>query len=166
MRFFTRLLLVSCLLPLPALAAYDVNDVALGAPERDIRQHFPSAHCKTLEWESRAADRRCDDSRVTFGGIEARITFYLRKDKVEAFDLRFDSREADRVVKFLKERYGAPASEVRESLGEKGKAARQVYKVLWEAKGERAVLIALDEKQRASLLVSRGNFEEEIYRVR
>lgn len=166
MRVFNQLLLASCLLPLPALAAYDVNGVALGAPERDIRQNFPSAHCKTLEWESRAADRRCDDSRVVFGGIEARITFYLRKDKVEAFDLRFDSREADRVVKFLKERYGAPASEVRESLGEKGKAARQVYKVLWEAKGERAVMISLYDKRRASLLVSRGNFEEEIYRVR
>ena len=153
-------------LPLAAQAAYDANGVALGAPERDIRQHFPSAHCKALEWESRAADRRCDDSRVAFAGIEARITFYLRKDKVEAFDLRFDSREADRVVKFLKERYGAPASEVRESLGDKGKTPRQVYKVLWEAKGERAVMIALDERRRGSLLVSRGNFEEEIYRVR
>jgi len=166
MRVFNRLLLVSCLLPLPALAAYDANGVALGAAEGDIRKHFPSAHCKALEWESRAADRRCDDSRVAFGGIEARITFYLRKDKVEAFDLRFESREADRVVTFLKQRYGAPASEVRESLGDKGKTPRQVYKVLWEAKGERAVLTALYDKRRASLLVSRGNFEEEIYRVR
>jgi hypothetical protein len=165
MRVFNQLLVVACLLPLPALA-YDANGVALGATEHDLQQHFPSAHCKALEWESRAADRRCDDSRVAFGGIEARITFYLRKDKVEAFDLRFDSKEADRLVTFLKKRYGAPASEVRESLGDTGKAQRQVYKVLWETKGERAVMIALPEKGRASLLVSRGNFEEEIYRVR
>ncbi len=166
MRFFDKLLLVSFLLPLPARAAYDANGVALGAPEREIRQYFPSAHCKALEWESRAADRRCDDSRVAFAGIEARITFYLRKDKVEAFDLRFDSMEADRVVTFLKGRYGKPASEVRDSLGDTGKTPRQVYKVLWEAKGERAVLTALYDKRRGSLLVSRGNFEEEIYRVR
>ncbi len=153
-------------LPLAAQAAYDANGVALGAPEREIRQHFPSAHCKALEWESRAADRRCDDSRVVFAGIEARVTFYLRKDKVEAFDLRFDSMETDRVVTFLKKRYGKPASEARDSLGDQGKTPRQVYKVLWEAKGERAVLIALYAKRRGSLLVSRGNFEEEIYRVR
>ena len=166
MRFFSRLLLISLLLPLPARAAYDANGVALGAPERDIRQHFPSARCKALEWESRAADRRCDDSRVAFAGIEARITFYLRKDKLEAFDLRFDSREAERVVSFLKERYGAPASEVRDSLDDKGRTPRRVYKVLWEAKGERAVLTAQFDKRRGSLLVSRGDFEEEIYRVR
>ncbi len=166
MRFFNRFLLVSLLLPLPALSAYDANGVTLGAPERDIRQHFPSAHCKALEWESRAADRRCDDSRIAFAGIEARITFYLRKGKVEAFDLRFDSMETDRVVTFLKGRYGKPASEVRDSLGDTGKTPRQVYKVLWEAKGERAVLTALYDKRRGSLLVSRGNFEEEIYRVR
>ena len=166
MGFFSKLLLASFLLPLPALAAYDANGIALGAPERDIRQRFPSAHCKALEWESHAADRRCDDSRITFAGIEARVTFYLRNDRVEAFDLRFDSMEADRVVKFHKERYGAPASEARDSPGDQGKAPRQVYKVLWEAKGERAVLIAQYDKRRASLLVSRGNFEEEIYRVR
>ncbi len=166
MGFLNRLLLVSFLLPLPVLAAYDANGVALGAPERDILRHFPSAHCKALEWQSRAADRRCDDSRITFAGIEARVTFYLRNDRVEAFDLRFDSVEADRVVKFLKERYGAPASETRDSPGDQGKTPRQVYKVLWEAKGERAVLIAQLDRRRGSLLVSRGNFEEEIYRVR
>jgi hypothetical protein len=37
---------------------------------------------------------------------------------------------------------------------------------LWENAGERAVLTAQLEKRRASLLVSRGDFDEEIYRVR
>jgi hypothetical protein len=38
--------------------------------------------------------------------------------------------------------------------------------VLWEDGKQRAVLTAQLEKRRASMLVSRGNFEEEIYRVR
>src|SRR5215213_8208757 len=88
--------------PLAAGAGYDANGVLLGSTEGDVRRQFPSAHCKKLEWESRAADRRCDDSRVKFAGVEARITFYLRRDKVEAFDVRFDSRELDRVVALLK----------------------------------------------------------------
>ncbi len=147
-----------------AWAAYDVNGVVLGAAEQDIRRQFPSAHCKPLEWQSRAADRRCDDSRIRFGGAEARVTFYLRRDKVEAFDVRFDTRDLDRVVGFLKERYGKPATEQRDTLGDK--KPRQVYKALWEGKEERAALVGQFDKRRASLLVSRGSFEEEIYKIR
>ena len=66
-----------------AAAAYDVNDVTLGASERDIRQRFPNAHCRALEWPSRAAERRCDDSRISFGGLDASVTFYLKRDSVE-----------------------------------------------------------------------------------
>jgi hypothetical protein len=152
-----------------ALAAYDANGVALGAKESEIRKHYPGARCKALEWASKAADRRCDDARVRFAGVEARITFYLRKDAVQAFDVRFDARHADKVAGFLKSRYGNPVSEQREPSekgprGEKGQA--EVYKLLWEAKGERAQLVAVQDKRRGSLLVWRGNFEEEIYRVR
>src|SRR5918911_1668307 len=86
-----------------AAAAYDANDVKLGATERDIKQRFPNAHCRELEWPSRAAERRCDDSR---------ITFYVKKNSVEGFDVRFDQREVDRVVKYLRARYGEPESEI------------------------------------------------------
>lgn len=150
--------------PLISAAAFDANGILLGSSEGDVRRQYPSAHCKKLEWESRAADRRCDDSRVRFGGAEARVTFYLRRDKVEAFDVRFDTRDLDRVVAFLKERYGKPATEQRDTLGDK--KPRQVYKALWEDKDQRAALVAQLDKRRASLLVSRGTFEEEIYRVR
>lgn len=162
------LLTLGLLLALPAAAAYDVNGVRLGASERDVKRALPSAHCKALEWKSKAADRRCDDSRVSFGGIEVRVTLYLRKDVVEAFDVRFDTKELERFVGFLKSRYGAPASENRDTYGNgsKGKATRQVYKAAWEKDGERAVLTAQLEKRTASMLVSRGDFDEEIYRVR
>ena len=147
-----------------AVAAFDVNEISLGSSEADVKRHFPSANCKRLEWESRAADRRCDDSRVNFGGVESRITFYLRKDKVEAFDVRFDSRELERVIAYAKQRYGKPASEQRDTLGDK--KPRTVYKALWEGKEERAALVSRSDDRRGSLLVSRGNFEEEIYKVR
>jgi hypothetical protein len=162
MRGFLAAMLV--LISSIAYAAFDANGIALGANEAEVKKKFPSANCKKLEWESRAADRRCDDSRVSFGGIEARVTFYLRKDKVEAFDVRFDSRDLERFVKFVKDRYGAPANEQRDTLGDK--KPRQIYKALWEGKGERAALVAQLDKRRGSLLVSRGTFEEEIYKVR
>jgi hypothetical protein len=151
---------------IPGFAAYDADGVPLGASERDVRKRYPSARCKALEWESKAADRRCDDAKAVFAGIETRITFYLKKDAVEAFDLRFDSRFADRISSTLKARYGKPASEERESAERKGRPARQLYKVLWENQAERAVLTALSDKRRASLVVWRGAFEEEIYRIR
>lgn len=159
------LLLAAALLIAPvALAAFDANGILLGAHEAEVKRKFPSANCKKLEWQSRAADRRCDDSRINFGGIEARITFYLRRDRVEAFDVRFDSRDLERFVTVVKQRYGAPASEQRDTLGDK--KPREVYKALWEGKGERAALVAQLDKRRGSLLVSRGTFEEEIYKVR
>ena len=88
----------------------------LGASERDVRKRYPNAHCKALEWESKAADRRCDDAKAVFAGIEARITFYLKKGVVEAFDVRFDTRFADRIASTLKGRYGKPVSEERRIL--------------------------------------------------
>ena len=150
----------------PAWAALDLKEITIGANERDVKRQFPSVHCKALQWESKAADRRCDDSRVAFGGVEVQVTFYLKKDAVEAFDVRFDTKELERFVSFLKSRYGAPQSETRDTFERQGKKARQVYKALWEHGKERAVLTAQLEKRRASMLVSRGDFEEEIYRIR
>jgi hypothetical protein len=167
-----RLLTAVCvaLLSSHANAAYDVKGVQLGAAEADVKRALPSAHCKPLEWKTKAADRRCDDSRVVFGGIEVRVTLYLRKDVVEAFDVRFDTKELDRFTGFLKTRYGKPVSETRDtyhssSKDKDNKSAREVYKVLWEKDGERAALTAQLEKRGGSMLVSRGTFDEEIYRV-
>jgi hypothetical protein len=160
--FLTGLLLFSA----PALAALDVKEIALGAKEQDIKRVFPSAHCRALQWESKAADRRCDDSRVAFGGVEVQVTFYLKKDVLEAFDLRFDAKELERFVAFLKSRYGTPVTETKDTYQRKEGSERHVYKVLWEDGKQRAVLTAQLEKRRASMLVSRGNFEEEIYLVR
>ena len=158
----------AALLSLSAHAAFDVKELKLGATEADVKRALPSAHCKALEWKSKAADRRCDDSRVVFGGVEVRVTFYLRKDAVEAFDVRFDTKELERLVAFLKGHYGKPASESRDTYGGGGKdkkPGREVYKVLWEKDGERAALAAQLEKRTASMLVYRGAFDEEIYRV-
>src|SRR5438270_10248942 len=98
-------------LALPALAAYDLNGVPLGASEKDIKQKFPHANCRVLEWPSRAADRRCDDSRIIFTGVDASVTFYLRKNALEGVDVRFDHRDVQGIVKYLRERYGAPVFE-------------------------------------------------------
>lgn len=165
MRKLVPTLFVLAVAAAPARAAYDANGVALGAAEQAVLKQFPSAHCKPLQWKSRAADRRCDDAKVSFGGVGARITFYLKNDKVEAFDVRFDTRDAERVAAFLKSRYGAPSAETRDKVETRGGPARDIYKVRWEKNGERALITALMEKRRASLLVWRGNFEDEIYRV-
>jgi hypothetical protein len=150
-----------------ALAAYDANGVALGASEKDVKKAFPSALCKPLEWKSGASDRRCDDAKISFaGGVEARVTFYLKGDAVQAFDLRFNTTELDKVVAHLKSRYGKPFSETKDSIEQVGKPAKVTYKVLWEQGKDRAALVAPMEKKRTSLTVSRGNWEEEIYRVR
>ena len=151
---------------LPAQAAFDANGVALGADEAAVKRTFPSAHCKPLEWASKAADRRCDDARISVGGVEARITFYLRGNAVQAFDLRFETKDNDRLVAFLKQRYGKPAGESKETIERKGKPSREIYKVRWENGTEHAVLTSQLERRRSALTVSRGDFEDEIYRVR
>ena len=153
------------LLAAHAALAFDANGVALGGSEAQIKKAFPSALCKALEWTSRAADRRCDDGKITIGGIEARITFYLRKDAIQAFDLRFDGQNLEKAVAFLKSRYGKPAAETKEAVERQGKLAREIYKVRWEQGNDHAILVS-QEKKRVQVTVSRGDFEEEIYRVR
>lgn len=147
-------------------AAYDANGVALGGSETEIRKQFPSARCKPLEWASRAADRRCDDAKFAFGGVNARVTFYLRKGVVEAFDVVFDTKDLEGVTAFLKTRYGAPLTEAREQIQRKNQAPREVYKLRWEKGADRAMLASRPERKRSQLSVSRGDFDEEIYRVR
>jgi hypothetical protein len=162
MRSLILAVLIGCMFP--ANAAYDANGVALGASEREVKKSFPAAYCKPLEWKSDAADRRCDDAKVSFGGVTGRITFYLRKDAVQAFDLRFDSRDLDRLAGLLKSRYGKPVSETRDTFANRD--GRELYKALWENGKDRATLTSQAGKNRGQLTVSRGKFEEEIYRVR
>ena len=140
-----------------AVAAFDVNEVRLGAGEPEIKAKFKEANCRELEWPSLAADRRCDDSRVKVGGIDASVTFYLKHGAIEGYDVRFEKGQFERMTKFLVERYGKPARQKTSGLGSV---------VEWKNKGERARLTAEQGRRRASLLVWRGAFEDEIYKVR
>ena len=149
----------------PALA-FEANGIDLGANEAHVRKVLPSAHCKPLEWTSRAADRRCDDARIVFAGIQARITIYLKDDAVQAWDVRFPTNELQRVGTWLRQRWGAPASEGKSLIQRKEQETREVYNMSWTRGKDRAALTAQMEKKRAWVTVSRGDFEEEIYRVR
>ena len=164
MRWMKMLLGVVLASAVPAWAAFDANEVRLGATEKALLERFPAAYCKPLEWKSNAADRRCDDSKAIFGGVPGRITFYLKRDRVEAFDVRFDTKDAERLGAYLKKRYGPPAAERRTKLEDQRKG--DIYKLEWKQGEERAVLTSLSSQSRGSLTVWRGDFEEEIYRVR
>ena len=159
--------LVLCSLALPALA-YDVNGVAIGGKEIDVKKAFPSVHCKELEWRTDAADRRCDDAMISLGGVEARVTFYLKAGAIRAFDLRFDTKDLGKVKPLLTSRWGAPLAEVTETLGarKKGEKDRQVFKMRWEKGDQRAVLTAPLDKKKVSVEAARGNFFDEVYRVK
>ena len=138
-------------------AALDIDGLALGASEKAVQQRLPNAHCQALQWESRAADRRCDDSRAQLAGVEVRITVYLKAGAVEAFDVRFDSRYAGRFEKLAGERF---AAEPVRKQGEK------VSTLEWRSGAAQALLSTQPGQRRASLLVWRGAFYDEIYRVR
>ena len=159
-------LLALAFVPVAASGAFDAGGVKLGDNELAIKKAFPGIHCKALEWKSDAADRRCDDAKIPFGGVEARVTFYLKSDVVRGFDVRFDSGNVNPVSEYLKRRYGAPVSEARDKIVRKGKEEREVFKILWEQGADKAMLSSLSTGKRASLSVSRGNFEDEIYRVK
>jgi hypothetical protein len=153
-----RALLLALGLLLSTLAsAYDVNGVRPGGKEIDVKKAFPSAHCKALEWKSDAADRRCDD---------AKITVFFKAGVIQAYDLSFDIKDLEQVKAHLRSRWGAPLAEATEVIARGDKPDRKLFKMRWEQGAERAILTAQLEKKRATLEVSRGNFAEEIYRVK
>jgi hypothetical protein len=156
--------LILLLAALPAWG-FDANGVALGASEAEVLKHYPAARCRPLEWKSDAAQRRCDDAKAELAGVQARITFYLKGDVVQAFDLRFDAQHLERVVAFLKERYGKPVSEAREKI-ESRRETRELYKLRWQQGSDRAVLTSQAKRRRVDLNVWRGDFDTEIYRIR
>jgi len=159
------LLLVLTLGGAPAARAFDVDGVSLGDSEREVTRAFPSAYCRALEWQSDAAERRCDDGKISFAGVAARVTFYLKGDRVQAFDVRFDSRERERVVAYLASRYGKPLAERVETISRPGKEDRRLYEARWEHGPEKALLSARLGRRYAQLEVSRGDFAQRIYRV-
>ena len=152
-------------LPLSA-AAYDVNGVKLGDREADIKKTFPSVHCKPLEWKSDAADRRCDDAQISLGGVQTRMTAYLKADAIQGFDLRMDIKDLDRVKVVLQGRWGAPLAQATDTISQKDKKDRQVFKMRWEKGTDVAILSAQLEKKRVIVEVARGSFLTEIYRIR
>ena len=162
---FLPLFLPLVLLTSPALA-YDLGGIALGGKEIDVKKAMPATNCKALEWKSDAADRRCDDARVPVGGVAARITVFLKAGVVQAYDVRFDIKDLERIKAHLKARWGAPLAEATDVIAKRDAKDRKVFKMRWEKGAERAVLVAQLDKKRASLEVSRGNFPEEIYRVK
>ena len=84
-----RILFLLLLAPALAFGAFDANGLKLADNELAVKRVFPGIRCKPLEWKSDAADRRCDDAKVPFGGVEARITVYLKAKIVLEFeDLR------------------------------------------------------------------------------
>ena len=144
---------------------FDANGVALGAAEAEGRKAFPAARCQPMEWKTDDADRRCDDAPVRFGGADARITFFLRKDSVQAFDVRFEQKDLRGVVEYLRQRYGRPDAEGHETFQRRGDA-RSVYKLRWEKGQDRAVLSSMSGRRRVDLNVWRGNFNTEVYRIK
>ena len=111
-----RLAAAALLAAAPAALAFDANGVAIGAREVDVKKAFPSARCKPLEWKTDAAERRCDDSRISLAGVPAKITFYLKADAIQAFDLRFDVKDRAQVAAHLKGHWGKPLSEATETI--------------------------------------------------
>ena len=164
--FFLTPFFVALLALPPSALAYDVNGVNLGGREADVKKAFPSAHCKPLDWKSDAADRRCDDARISLGGVSAQITVYLKAGAIQAMDLRFDTKDLERVKAALRSRWGAPLAEATEIISRKDAKDRKVAKMNWEKGADRAVLSAQLEKKRATVEISRGSFPQEIYRVR
>jgi len=129
------------------------NDIVAVRPV-EIREGPVGHFVKTRLCEAMVAhDRGPDRLLVAYPGVQAERP-------------RFASRDAERLVGFLKDRYGAPLSETRDKPVREGKVQREIYKVRWEQGRDRAVLTAQMDRRRASLSVSRGDFEEEIYRVR
>jgi hypothetical protein len=160
-------LAVAALLALPLAAlAYDVNGVKLGGREADVKRAFPSVHCKPLEWKTDAADRRCDDAQISLEGVPTRFTAFLKADSIQAFDLRCDIKDLERVKAVLRTRWGAPLAEVTDTIAQKDKKDRKVFKMRWEKGADLAILSAQLEKKRVTVEVSRGNFAAEIYRIR
>jgi len=140
-----------------AYAQFDANGMKLGDPERRVGERFPNAHCQPLQWKSRAADRRCDDSRAHVAGLEVRITAYLKDDAVQALDLRFQTSQVERFTKLVTEQFGRPPVEKR---------TEKARLLQWKKNGEQALLTTEPGERRATLLVWRGNFNDEIYEVR
>jgi len=145
--------------------AFDANGVALGAAEGEVQKAFPAARCKPMEWKTDAADRRCDDGPVTFGGAQARISFFLKQDAVQAFDVRFDARDLARVTAYLKSRYGAPDAEGDERIQRRDET-RVLRKLRWKHAADHAELTSQAGRRRVDLNVWRGDFDTEVYRIR
>jgi hypothetical protein len=88
--------------PVFAAAPADINGVAFGASEKDLRQVFPHAQCAHS-----GGDHSC---AVVANYLSAKgtINYHLRNDRVVSVDIIFSPDDFDRVAKSMTERFGKP----------------------------------------------------------
>ena len=84
---------------------------------------------------------------------------------MRAFNVRFSPNDRERVVRYLKSRYGEPKSEHTDRFRREGRPDRKVYNVLWESGRDKALLSVQPSRRRAQLEVWRGKFEQQIYKI-
>jgi len=149
----------------PPSGTFEAGGVALGASEVAVMKAYPSARCQPMAWKTEAADRRCDDAAAGFAGAEARIAFYLRKDRLQAFDVRFRASDLERVAAYVKGRWGEPDADRVEVYGRRGDE-REVRKLRWKKGADQAVITSHVGRSRAELNVWRGDFDTEVYEIR
>ena len=94
------------------------------------------------------------------------MTAYLKGDAIQGFDLRMDIKDLERVKMVLQGRWGAPLAQATDTISQKDKKDRQVFKMRWEKGADVAILSAQLEKKRVIVEVARGSFLTEIYRIR
>lgn len=159
-----RIALILALAAAPAWG-FDANGVALGASEAEVGAAFPAVQCKPMDWKTDAAERRCDAAPAQVAGASARITFFLKQDAVQAFDVRFEEKDLRAVLEHLRAHYGKPGAEGAEIFRRRGDA-RSIFKARWEKGRDRAVLSSMAGRRRVDLNVWRGDFDTEIYRIK
>jgi len=96
-----------------ALAAYDGRRRA-SRRERERRQEaLPQRPLQAARIRKRGGRAPLRRRQAVFAGMETRITFYLKKDAVVAFDVRFDVKFTEKMASTLRGRYGKPSTEQR-----------------------------------------------------
>ena len=88
------------------------------------------------------------------------------RDAVQAFDVRFDTRELERFVDLPQAALRRAGEREARHARRRRKPGARSTRCCGRGKGERAVLTRSSTSAARSLLVSRGDFEEEIYKVR
>jgi hypothetical protein len=143
----------------------EVKGVPLEGTEESIFAKYPKPKAGCVDMKANPFTDRFCGAADSFGGAEARIRFSLLKGKIRRISIELDSKDFEKVLEALLQKYGSPKTKSSETVTNAMGAQFENVLVVWDFGSQRIFARRFTDNIRTSS-VSYSVADDEQFRQR